>query len=202
MRLAVPDTVRPLPLAEPRRAVQEFAKIIGELRDAPAAAAADLEAMATEAIDTAVASGVFLMAVVTPPDAAPALLTATVLEVPPSWSADTAERLRDSLDDVGGPDVRETITLDTGLGPAVIVHRVPGVEQHREGGPLALQLQAFVPEPGTGRMLLLTLASPSPHGWPTHQLLFAHLVASAQSAPDSIPDSDCDDSYENRTYRV
>jgi len=119
-----------------------------------------------------------------------------------SKSADTAERLRDSLDDVGGPDVRETITLDTGLGPAVIVHRVPGVEQHREGGPLALQLQAFVPEPGTGRMLLLTLASPSPHGWPTHQLLFAHLVASAQSAPDSIPDSDCDDSYENRTYRV
>jgi hypothetical protein len=199
MRLAVPETVRPLPLTEPSRAVQEFAKIIGELRDAPVAAAADLEAVAIEAIDAATAAGAFLMAVVTPPDAAPALLTGAVLEVPPSWSPDTAERLRDSLDDVGGPDVRETITLDTGLGPAVIVHRVPGVEQAREGGPLALQLQAFVPEPGTGRMLLLTLASPSPHGWPTHQLLFAHLVASARSAPHSASE---DDSYESHTYRV
>lgn len=200
MRLAVPDTVRSLPLEQPQRAVQEFATIIGELRDAPDGAAADLEAVATEAIDAALAGGAFMMAVVTPPDAAPALLTGTVLEVPPSWSAGTAEQLRDSLDDVGGPDVRETITVDTGLGPAVIVHRVPGREQARERRPLALQLQAFIPEPGTGRMLLLTLASPSPEGWPVHQLLFAQLVASAQATPD-LPPAD-DPSYETHTYRL
>ncbi|HEU5470104.1 MAG TPA: hypothetical protein VFV67_05575 [Actinophytocola sp.] len=196
----MPDTVRTLPLCEPARAVQEYAKIIAELRDAPDGSAADLEAVASEAVDAARAGGAFLMAVVTPPDAAPALLTGAVLEVPPSWSVDTAELLRDSLEDVGGPDVRETITLDTGLGPAVIVQRVPGAEQARERRPLALQLQAFIPEPGTGRMLLLTLACPSAAGWAAHQLLFGQLVASANASRHLPPP--IEDSFEHHTYRL
>jgi hypothetical protein len=201
MHVAIPDTVRVLPLDHPDLAVAEFAAILGELRDAPPGAAADLELIATEAIDAARAEGTFLMAVVTPPEAAAAVLTGIVLEVPPSWSGDLADMLRDSLEDVGGPDVRETITVDTGLGPAVIVQRIPGVEQARARRPLTLQLQAFVPEPDSGRMLLLTLASPSVQGWAAHQSLFGALVASASAAPGRRVTAE-EESFEHQTYRL
>ena len=197
MLVAMPPAVRRVPIETPRLAIQEYAAILAELRDAPAGAAADLEAVATEAVEATRAQGAFLMAVVTPPDAAPALLTGFVLEVPEPWSGDVAELLRDSLENVGGPDVRETITVDTALGPAVIVQRVPGVEQARERRPLTLQLQAFVPEPGTGRMLLLTLACAAADGWVVHQHLFAELVASA-----CHPEVVAEESFEHQTYRL
>jgi hypothetical protein len=222
MRLAIPDTVRRIPIDNPPAAIREFAAILGELRDLPAAAA-DMEPIAAEAVETAVREGAFLMAVVTPPGAAPAVLTGVVLEVPPSWDTDTAESLRDAMEDVGGPDVRETVTLATGLGTAVVAQRVPGPEQARERRALTVQLQAFIPEPGTGRMLLLTLACPSTDGWAAHQELFARLVTSAQ--PDDAPVEpvepvrepepvaagparrrrapvDEEDSFEEHTYRV
>jgi hypothetical protein len=195
MRLTMPETARQVPIAHRDRAVAQLTGIIGELRDS---SSADLEAIAVEAVDAAIGEGAVLMAVVAPPGAAPALLTGVVLEVPPSWSDNTAELLRDSLEDVGGPDLRETLTLDTGIGPAVLAQRVPGVEQARERKPLALQLQAFVPEPGTGRMLLLTLASPSVEGWDTHQILFGMLVASASASSET----DAEESFEHRTYRL
>jgi hypothetical protein len=197
MLVAMPPAVRRVPIETPQLAIQEYAAILAELRDAPAGAAADLEAVATEAVEATRAQGAFLMAVVTPPDAAPALLTGFVLEVPENWSGDVAELLRDSLENVGGPDVRETITVDTALGPAVILQRVPGVEQARERRPLTLQLQAFVPEPGTGRMLLLTLACAAADGWAAHQRLFAELVASA-ARPEVI----AEESFEHQTYRL
>ncbi|HEY0452133.1 hypothetical protein [Actinophytocola sp.] len=212
MRLAIPDTVHRIPLDEPERAIREFATLMGELRDLPASAA-DLEPIATEAVETALREGAFLMAVVTPPQAAPAVLTGVVLAVPPTWDPDTAESLRDAMEDVGGPDVRETVALDTGLGPAVVAQRVPGVEQARERRALTVQLQAFIPEPGSGRMLLLTLACPSTHGWPAHQELFARLVTSAR--PDDAPEPGADpaprvrragraedDSFEEHTYQL
>jgi hypothetical protein len=105
--------------------------------------------------------------------------------------------LRDSMEDVGGPDVRETVTVDTGLGPAVVVQRIPGVEQARARLPLTLQLQAFLPEPGTGRMLLLTLACPASTGWAAHQALFGELVASASRGPLAV-----EESFDQRTYRL
>lgn len=183
MRLAIPDTVRRIPIDHPEQAIREFAAIMGELRELPASAA-DLEPIATEAVEIARREGAFLMAVVTPPDAAPAVLTGVVLDVPPTWDPDTAESLRDAMEDVGGPDVRETVALETGLGTAVLAQRVPGVEQARERRALTVQLQAFIPEPGSGRMLLLTLACPSTHGWAAHQELFARLVVSA--GPDDV----------------
>jgi hypothetical protein len=217
MRLAIPDTVRRIPIDNPPQAIREFAAILGELRDLPAAAA-DLEPIATEAVETAVREGAFLMAVVTPPDAAPAVLTGVVIEVPPTWDPDTAESLRDAMEDVGGPDVRETVALETGLGTAIVAQRVPGVEQARERRALTVQLQAFVPEPGSGRMLLLTLACPSTHGWSVHQELFASLVVSARAddAPEPAagpePESaeparrrraaPVEESFEERTYQV
>jgi hypothetical protein len=217
MRLAIPDTVRRIAVDDPPRAVREFTAILGELRDLPASAA-DLEPIASEAVETALREGAFLMAVVTPPDAAPAVLTGVVLEVPPSWDPDTAESLRDAMEDVGGPDVRETVTLETGLGPAVIAQRVPGVEQARERRALTIQLQAFIPEPGSGRMLLLTLACPSTHGWSAHQELFANLVTSAQAddapeLPEPVPVPAAttphrrpapaeEESYEEHTYQL
>ncbi|MGH3760163.1 hypothetical protein [Actinophytocola sp.] len=213
MRLAIPDTVRRIPIDNPPQAIREFAAILGELRDLPASAA-DLEPIATEAVETALREGAFLMAVVTPPDAAPAMLTGVVVEVPPSWDPDTAESLRDAMEDVGGPDVRETVALETGLGTAVVAQRVPGVEQARERRAMTVQLQAFIPEPASGRMLLLTLACPSTHGWSTHQELFARLVTSARGDDDVAPPAEPEptparrpapveeESFEAHTYQL
>jgi hypothetical protein len=202
MRFAMPDVVRELPLDRPQQAIERFAAIIGELRDAPPGAAADLEMIATDAVEMAMREGACLMAVVTPPEAAPALLTGVVLEVAAAWDAGNAETLRDSVENVGGPDVRETVIMDTNLGPAVIVQRIPGVEQARERRPLALQLQAFVPEPGTDRMLLLTLACPSADGWASHQLLFGELVASASGPAAGRVASEDEESFEHHTYQL
>jgi hypothetical protein len=206
MRLAIPDTVRRLPIEDPQRAIREFAAILGELREMPSSTA-DLEPVAAEAVETARAEGAFLMAVVTPPDAAPAMLTGVVLEVPPAWDQDIAESLRDAMEDVGGPDVRETVALETGLGIAVVAQRVPGAEQARERRALTVQLQGFIPEPGTGRMLLLTLACPSTEGWAAHQELFARLVVSARPDGDTpvparrVP-ADEEPSFEEHTYQL
>lgn len=202
----MPDFVRRLPLDHPELAIQEFAQIIGQVRDLPPGAAAGLEAAATEAIEWALRERACLLAVVTPQGAAPALLSGVVLAVPSSWDPRSADRLRDSMVNVGGPDVRETLCLDTALGPVVIVQRVPGKEQIRARQPLALQLQAFVPEPGTGRMLLLSLASPAVHGWDVHQLLFGEMVASAEpdeAEPGAAVESDLEqESFEHHTYRL
>jgi hypothetical protein len=205
MRIAMPEFVRRLPLDHPELAVQEFAQILGQVRDLPPGAAAALEAAATEAIEWALRERVVLLAVVTPSGAAPALLSGVVLEVPTAWDAESADRLRDSMSNVGGPDVRENLTIDTELGPVVIVQRVPGREQLRARRPLAVQLQAFVPQPGTGRMLVLTLACPSIDGWDVHQLLFGEMVASVgpdhEVAPDAPNGSD-EESFEHHTYRL
>ncbi|MCG8919525.1 hypothetical protein L6E12_27505, partial [Actinokineospora sp. PR83] len=175
-----PDVVRRIPLGSRDAAVREFAQAVAGIRPA---AAADLEALAGEAVDAALREGAVLLAVVEPEDAAPALLTGVPLDAPPSWDRDSAEALRDSVEDLAGPDVRETVVVETGLGPAVIAQRVPGPEQVRDRRPLTLQLQAFIPEPGTGRMLLLTLACPSLTGWAAHQLLFGQIVAATSPGP-------------------
>lgn len=206
----LPDTVWRLPLEHPELAVQEYAAIVGQLRGM-STGRADLEALATEAVETAVREGAVLMAIVTPPDAAPAVLTGVVLDRPSGWDGDTAEALRDSMEDVGGPDVRETLVVGTALGPAVIAQRVPGVEQARARRPLSLQLQAFIAE--GEQLLLLTLAAPSEVGWATHQLLFGQVVTSArgESAPERatarvertpVRASAAEESYENHTYRL
>src|SRR5687768_5524979 len=110
MQLLLLVIARRVPLEGSAAAVQEYAAIFRDLR-VGVGRAGDLEALATEAIDTAHGSGAVLLAIVTPPDAAPALLTGIPLAVPPSWDIESADGLRDSLENVGGPDVRETRTL-------------------------------------------------------------------------------------------
>lgn len=183
MRIALPDEVRQIPVAEPQRAIAEFAGVMAEIRGI--GAAADLEAAATEAVESATREGAILMGVVLPADADPALLTGVLLATPPTWDDDIAETLRDALENIGGPDVRETVTIPTGLGPAVLAQRVPGVEQARARLPMTLQLQALIPDVTNGRMLLLTLAGPSPRGWATHQQLFGEIVGSAEG-PEGV----------------
>lgn len=202
IQLSMPDTVHRLPLERPEQAVREYAQIIRELRDAPAGAA-DLEVIATEAVETALRRGAVLLAVVRPPMAAPAVLTGVPLDAPRGWDTDSPCALREAMEDMGGPDVRGTVTLDTGLGPAVIAQRLPGAEQARDRRPLTLQLQAFVLDQDAGRMLLLTLASPRPRGWDIHQALFAGVVASAAPEgarrPTPVP---AEESFEHHTYRL
>lgn len=192
----MPSEARQVALDDPARAAREYAGILGELR---AGAAADLEALAAESVEGVLRQGAFLMAVVAPAEADPALLTGVALVVPDGWDLDTADALRDSLEDVGGPDLRQTVLVESGMGPAVVAQRVPGVEQARAREPLALQLQAFIPEPGSGRMLLLTLSAPSRRGWAEHQALFTGLVASASP---STAKPEPDESFEQHTFRL
>ncbi|MDQ3406255.1 MAG: hypothetical protein M3548_23150 [Actinomycetota bacterium] len=202
MRLAFPEQAHQIPIDQPERAVREYAALVAGLHPVPKAIA-DVEPLATEAIEGALAEGAVLMAVMTPEDTPSALLTGVALAVPSTWDTDTAEALRDSVENVGA-DVRETIVVDTPIGPAVVAQRVPGIEQARARQPLTLQLQAFIPDPGTGRMLLLTLAAPSSTGWAAHQRLFVDLVATA-TASDAQPVSPSveeDESFEHHTYRV
>jgi hypothetical protein len=221
MRIALPEEAVQVPLQRHDEAVRTFAAIMARLRDAPDGSAGDLEAAAAEAVETAVRGGAFLMAVLAPPGCGAALLTGVMLDVPDGWDADSAEQLRESLENVGGPDVRETATMRTGLGLAVIANRVPGVEQARARKPMTLQLQALIPEPGQPRMLLLTLAAPQVLGWDRHQALFARIVASAQpSEPAAEPAAETpveqpepaparrrpapveDETFENITYQL
>jgi hypothetical protein len=198
MRLAMPDYVRRLPLDRPELAVREYAEIVAALRDAPTI---DLEGLATEAVESALEAGAVLLAVVTAPDAAPAVLTGIPLDA--TCGPGTAAALRDSMEDVGGPDVRETVVLETGCGPVVVAQRVPGVEQVRaRQRPLTLQLQAFLPDPDTGATLLLTLACPSDRGWLSHQLLFGQIVTSAAPDPEEAMEAFEMESFESRTYRL
>lgn len=190
MIVDLPDTVWRLPLDDPELAVKEYAAIADQLRGGTGSCV-DLESAATAAVDTVLDAGALLFAVVAPRGADPAILTA----VPLASTGSDPEALRDSVENVGGPDVRETLVVDTALGPAVIAQRIPGAEQARARRPMALQLQAFIPAEVT---LLLTLASTSPRGWDAHQRLFAQVVRSARSEPAPADE----ESYENHTYRL
>lgn len=200
MILDFPDTVVRLPLDDPDLAVKEYAAIADRLRGGTGSYA-DLQAAATEAVDTALRAGALLFAIVTPPDADPAVLTGVPLNRAGLATGESPvvdwdpEAVRDSVENVGGPDVRETLVVDTALGPAVIAQRIPGVEQARARRPLAFQLQAFIPAEVD---LLLTLASTSPRGWNAHQWLFCQVVRSARSEPRPADE----ESYENHTYRL
>lgn len=211
LRLALPDDVRRLPLDVPETAVAELAAILAEAPGRAERLAADLTPMAAEAVEHALSAGATFMAVVlTPGNTAPAVLTGVPVAAPSPHRQDPADALRDALENVGGPDVRETITLDTAVGPVAVAQRVPGPEQRRAGRPLTLQLQAFIPEPGTGAMLLLTLACTATRGWTEHQVLFAQIAGSAHT--ESLPPRtrtpvpatgsrrDDEDSFEDRTY--
>ncbi|MDQ3579596.1 MAG: hypothetical protein M3443_18775 [Actinomycetota bacterium] len=179
MRLAFPAQTHRIPIDQPERAVREYAALVAGLHPVPKTIA-EVEPLAMEAIEGVLAEGAVLMAVMTPEDTPSALLTGVALAVPSTWDTDTP------------------------IGPAVVAQRVPGIEQARARQPLTLQLQAFIPDPGTGRMLLLTLASPSSTGWATHQRLFVDLVASA-TVSDAQPVSSSaeeDESFEHHTYRV
>ena len=176
MRVALPGVVRVLPLGRPVAAVRVYAALLRDLRGG--GAAGDLEAVAIEAVETALREHAVLLAVVTPPGAAPAVLTGTVLTVPRPWDADTAETLRDALEDRGA---RDTIVLPRRHGPAILAQR-------------GRRLQAFLPAPGGGRLLLLTLAASATLGWVAHQAVLAAIATD--------PADDADDSFEHHTFRL
>ncbi|MGH3431718.1 MAG: hypothetical protein ACRDQB_02665 [Thermocrispum sp.] len=178
-------------LADHERAVADLAHVMAGLRQTPGRVG--IESAAREVVESASDGGAFLLAMVTPDGADPALLTGVVLEVPDGWDTGTAEGLRDAMENVGGPDVQDSVALTSLLGPAVVAQRVPGVEQERGGEPMVLQLQGFVVDPAENRMLLLTLAAPSAGGWPEHQRLFTAVLTSA--SPDG---ADEDEPFEVR----
>lgn len=186
MRIAFPDEVRQVNLADPERAIAELTGVMTKLRNTPGQVG--IESMAREVVESAIDEGAFLLAMVTPQGADPALLTGVAMEVPSGWDLDSAAGLRDAMEDVGGPDVRDSVALDAPIGPAVVAQRIPGVEQERAGEPMTLQLQGFIVDPSASRMLLLTLAAPSAGGWDQHQRLFTALVASA--SPDGAASDD------------
>lgn len=213
--VAMPEWVRPIPLGSPELAKGELVELIGRARGMSAGAAIDLEPLAEEAVDGAYRNGAFLLAMVTPPGAHPAVLTGVAIDFPIEWTHSEleAELLREVVEDSGGPDVRETMVLDTPVGKAVVVQRVPGREQLRAREQHTVQLQGMVVDPETGDMLLLTLACPSVHGWDKHQQLFLTLMASVSTDPNPVEQlkasrqphpapADDDGIFQPETFRV
>jgi len=174
--ITFPADAEPIALADRDGATARIASII--VRFKADAYRADAEAQAREIVDGAVCADAFLLAITAPAGADPAVLTGMPILAPPQWDQRVADRLRWSLADTGGPDVRDTVTLPTGIGPAVVVERTPPMLP-RESRPRYRQLQAFLCDDTTS-MLLLTLSTISGRGWDAQCAQFVRMVASAR----------------------
>jgi hypothetical protein len=159
MVITFPADALPIALADPDRAAARIASVIVGLK--PDAYRADAETQARQIVDEATRTDAFLLAIVAPPGADPAVLTGMPVAAPPAWTQQVADRLRWSLADVAG----DAATVHTAVGPAVLVER-------------PRQLQAFLPDDDTA-MLLLTLSTVSARGWAAQRELFVGMVASA-----------------------
>lgn len=175
MVITFPADAVPVALSDPDTAAARIASVI--VRFKPDAYRADAETQARQIVEEATRADAFLLAMTAPPGADPAVLTGMPVTAPPTWNPQVADHLRWSLADVGGPDIRDSATVQTAIGPVVLVERTPPARP-RNGRPRYRQLQAFLPNDDTS-MLLLTLSTISPRGWPAQRALFVHLVTSA-----------------------
>jgi hypothetical protein len=196
--LTFPDCVHRVPLAAPDRAADELVRLMARQRNLPGGAEIELRQLAIQTVDSALELGAVLLAMVTPDGADAALLTGVAVDLPLSWNLDRLDLLGYAIANLaGGPPVRDTLELDTALGPALLAQRSPSAGQVRTGEYRTVVLQGFVVDPVSERMLLLTLAGPSMHGWEIHQRLFAGIITSA--APAVTTDTD---DFTPETFRV
>jgi hypothetical protein len=183
MLITFPSDVTPIALSHPDAAAAQLSRVFAGYAGGRSYLP-DLEAQARQVVDDAIKAAAFLLAMTAPMGADPAVLTGITVDGPPTWDVQAADELRWSLADRGGPDVRDAVTVQTDLGPVVVIERMPGVEQvrtaRRTGARPYLQLQAFLPEADSPHLLLLTLSTISAKGWDMQRLRFVEMIMAAQ----------------------
>ncbi|HWM06457.1 MAG TPA: hypothetical protein VNP92_29295 [Actinophytocola sp.] len=143
---------------------------------------------ARDAAELAHANGAGLVAVVTHPNADPAILVGMVVTADAPLGPDAAAELRHYLADAGGMDIREVTESRTERGyPVVIAERLLVDGPSRTPLPSGCQLQAVVIDPTGKRMAVFTLHSTTGRGWLELATVLGQLVSSVdfdEARPD------------------
>ncbi|WP_026423140.1 hypothetical protein [Actinokineospora inagensis] len=172
MRLAAVDGITPVPLGTPEDTAARLTAAMIAARGPESAHDPGVAQSAREAAD--LAAGAHLLAVVTHPAADPAILTALTTTVDHPHGTTTAADLVAHLtqSDTDLHDVAETTTAAG--HPVIIAERLT---------PTGCQLQAVVLDPGTRRIALFTLHSPTGRGWLDTATLLGRLITTVEFEP-------------------
>jgi hypothetical protein len=161
MRLTLPTGATVIDPTRPDQAVPRLAAALDRARNQPSLAA-EAELLASQMIEETSRAGGYLLAVL--PDGA--ILTGANAPGTTDWTREHANALRWHLDDTG----HETVTVDLPLGPVVVAERVAGDTP---------QLQAFLAEPGSADLVVITLTAWSRTAWPSHRTTFLRVIYTA-----------------------
>ncbi|GAA3009202.1 hypothetical protein [Actinokineospora diospyrosa] len=170
MKLAAVEGITPVSLASPAHTAADLLALMTATRGPDSHHDPGLAQSAEEAATLAHTSGAGLVATVTHPAADPAILTAVVSTTDSPHGSTTAADLCAQLGQDDIQDITESRT-ETGY-PVVIAERIsttPGC-----------QLQAIVLDPGTRRLAIFTLHSPTGRGWWELAGLLGQLVTTVE----------------------
>lgn len=178
MKLAAIQGVTPVSVRSVEATERALRDAIIDVRGREAEHDPGIALAARDAAELAHANRAGLVAVVTHPNADPAILVGMVVTADVPLGPDAAAELRHYLAD-GGPDIREVTESRTERGyPVVIAERIL-VDGPSRDAPLAgCQLQAVVIDPPGRRMAVFTLHSSTGRGWLELAGVLGQLVSS------------------------
>jgi hypothetical protein len=188
VKLAAIQGVTPVSVQSVEATERALAAAIIQVRGREAEHDPGVALAARDAAELAHANGAGLVAVVTHPDADPAILVGMVVTADVPLGPDAAAELRHYLSDGGGPDIREVTESRTERGyPVVIAERILVEGPSRDAPSAGCQLQAVVIDPLGRRMAVFTLHSTTGRGWLELAGVLGQLVSSVDfevAAPD------------------
>ncbi|GLZ38327.1 hypothetical protein [Actinokineospora sp. NBRC 105648] len=173
MKLAAVDGVTPVSLRSPEDTARELVALMVAARGPESAHDPGLGHAARDAAELAHRDGAGLVALLTHPDADPAVLVAAVVvtDTAPASAAELRGHLAES-----GPDIQDVTESRTERGhPVVIAERITTADPGQVPG---CRLQAVVIDPDGRRLAVFTLHSPTGRGWLELAGILGRLVAS------------------------
>jgi hypothetical protein len=179
VKLAAIPGVTPVSMQSVEATERALAAAIVDVRGPEAEHDPGITLAARDAAELAHANSAGLVAVVTHPNADPAILVGMVVAADAPLGQDAAAELRHYLAGDAGPDIREVTESRTERGyPVVIAERIL-VEGPAHGAPSAgCQLQVVVIDVAGKRMAVFTLHSTTGRGWLELAGVLGQLVSS------------------------
>lgn len=180
MKLAAVSGITPVTMRNPEATAEALADLIVSVRGPESAHDPGVRLAAQDAAEMAHTNGAGLVAVVSHPQADPAILVGMVVTSDVPLGQDAATELQRYLED-DGTDIREVTASTTTRGyPVVIAERLL-----MAGPPTAgAQLQAVVIDPAGRRMAVFTLHSTTGKGWLELATVLGQLVSSVDFAEE------------------
>lgn len=179
MRLAAVQGITPVSMRSAEETERALADAIIEVRGREAAHDPGIALAARDAAELAHANGAGLVAVMTHPNADPAILVGMVVTADVPLGQDAAAELRHYLAGGNGPDIREVTESRTERDYAVVIAERLVVEGPARGTPSAgCQLQVVVIDPPGRRLAVFTLHSSTGRGWLELAGVLGQLVSS------------------------